>query len=60
MAEKLPEILEVKEVAEYLQCSENTVRELLRTGKLTGFKMRRWKVRRDALEAYIAGREGQA
>lgn len=63
-----PKVLEalafnVRETAGLLRCSEGTVRELLRTGKLrgrgeflAGEKQRKWFISKIAIEAFLAGK----
>jgi excisionase family DNA binding protein len=57
----------VEEVAERFKVKDITVREWLRTGKLTGIKTGRlWRIRQEDIEAFITqhlssgtGEEGQ-
>lgn len=48
------ELLKVREVAELLQLSNNTITKLLRKGALTGLKVGKlWRIREDDVLAYI-------
>jgi excisionase family DNA binding protein len=50
----LPRLLEVHEVAYQLKCSQETVRRLFRSGKLTGVRLgNQWRVDPDDLHAFI-------
>jgi len=47
-------LLTVKEVAEYLNISELTVKRHLYSGKLKGYKAgRQWRIKREDLEEYL-------
>lgn len=50
--------LSVADVARLLQCSENHVTDLLRTGELVGVKVgaRRWAITEPAYEAFLVAR----
>jgi len=51
------QLLTVKEVAEYLNVHELTVRRHLESGKLKGYKVgNRWRIKRVDLEAYLKGK----
>jgi excisionase family DNA binding protein len=50
------EVLTVEEAARYLRVHEQTVYELLRSGRLKGAKAgRAWKIHRTVLEEYLKG-----
>jgi excisionase family DNA binding protein len=51
------EYLTPEEIAVKLKVHEDTIRRWLRTGELRGIKIgkRQWRVRKDDLEAYLAG-----
>lgn len=52
------DILTVKEAAEYLSLTEETVRETCRRGDLKAHKInRRWRIPRKNLNAYVRGEE---
>lgn len=54
------EILEAKEVADYLHLHIFTVHKLARQGVLPAFKIGRgWRFRRAALDEWICTREGR-
>lgn len=53
------ELLTISEVCEYLQVSPNTAYDLVQSGELKGFKIKRhWKVSRGSLEDYILTKSG--
>ena len=54
-----PRLLEVHEVAYQLKCSQETVRRLIRDGKLiaVGLTTRAWRVAPMDLQAFIAARK---
>ena len=46
----LPELMTIKQVADYLQVSISTVRRMLADGRLNGFKVgRAWRIPREAV-----------
>ena len=49
------DILTVREAADYLRISEDTVRRLLRAGRLPGRKvgLRQWRIRRVDLDEFL-------
>lgn len=52
----LPEgqVFTLKQVAEWLQVTVATIRVLIHTGELQGFRVRRnWRITREALQAYM-------
>ncbi len=53
------ELLTVKEVAKVLKVSLNYANHLVQTGIIPGLRMNGMKVRRRALEAWMAAMEGQ-
>jgi len=51
----LPDLLTVDEAADFLRWTREYVRELLRAGRLPGFKLRtEWRVPRLELEQWVA------
>jgi len=56
----LPELLNVKQVAAYLQLHEVTVLNFARQGKLPGFKVgRAWRFRADDIRAWLEAQRGE-
>jgi excisionase family DNA binding protein len=52
----MDELLTTQQVAAILQLSPKTVKDWLRAGKLTGYKIGRvWRVKEADLEAFIRG-----
>ena len=52
--DSLPDILTVKEVAEFLGVGASTVRDYLRAARLSGMKIGRgWKVSKGSLKAFV-------
>jgi excisionase family DNA binding protein len=52
---QLPLLLTVEEAAGLLRVHRNTIKRLLREGKLAGTKVgRAWRVRREVLMAFVA------
>lgn len=50
----LPDIVTVKQLAEFLQVSELTVRRALNAGALKGFKVgREWRIEREAVINWV-------
>lgn len=46
----LPEIVTVKQLAEFMQISELTVKRALKSGELEGFKIGRdWRIEKDKI-----------
>jgi excisionase family DNA binding protein len=57
----LPEWLRLHEAAAVLRQDEQTTRQKLRSGQLPGTKIgRRWRMRREDVEAILAGRKTPA
>lgn len=57
------ELLTVEQAAKVLQLSPYTVRRLLREKVLPGIKIgagQQWRVRKDELDRYIEGLQGQS
>ena len=53
------EILTTDEVMDYLMIGRNTIYELLKSGKLKGFKIGScWKIPRAAVDEYILSESG--
>lgn len=53
------EILTTDEVMDYLMIGRNTIYELLKSGKLKGFKIGScWKIPRKAVDEYILSESG--
>jgi len=47
-------MLNIKETAEYLNCSEKTVRNLIDRGELKAYKVgNRWRIKKEDLEEYL-------
>jgi excisionase family DNA binding protein len=59
--DEVPLLLTVEEVAGLLRLHQNSVKRLLREGKLAGIKAgRAWRIRREALLAFLnAGGVGE-
>ena len=56
MSEGKEDLLTAEEAASYLRVSVRTVTKLLQEGKMPGRKVgRAWRIRRDAVEAYVNG-----
>jgi excisionase family DNA binding protein len=55
VTEKKKEILNVHDVADLLDLSEQTVRDMARQGELPGFRagLNRWRFRRSDIDKYI-------
>jgi len=52
--ENLPDVATVKQLAEFLQVSEQTIKKALKSGALKGFKiMRDWRISKDAIIKWI-------
>ena len=51
--QNLSQVLTTKEVADMLKCSPDTVNNLLRSGKIKGFKMGKWKTTLGNVYDYI-------
>ena len=50
------ELLTTQEASNILKVSDQTIRDMIRTGRLPGFKVgRAWRIRREALEKIIQG-----
>lgn len=52
----LPKLFTVAEVAKILGVTEKSVRDFINAGELTAAKVGRWRITRDSVEAFIAGR----
>ena len=53
-------MMDIEEVAEYLQLHPLTVRRLARDGEIPAFKVgRQWRIKRDLLDRWIADRSAQ-
>lgn len=58
VAKPLPEVMTVPQVADYLQCSEWTVRNLYNAGRLKGARVGRLvRFRRQTVDQWLAQRE---
>lgn len=56
--ESLPNMLTVKEAADFLRVHFNTVKRLLSMGKLPGRKVgRQWRIEKDDLKRYMEERQ---
>ncbi len=56
MIHRDPQTLTVEEAAAILRVSTNTLRRLLRQGKIPGVKVgNSWRISRKALDAFLAG-----
>ena len=52
--EKLPEIITAKQLAEFLQISETTVKRALKSGELQGFKAGRdWRIEKESVIRWL-------
>ena len=52
--ESLPDIITVKQLAEFLQTSDQTISRFLKNGKLKGFKIgREWRISKEAVTQWI-------
>ena len=52
--DKLPEIMTVKQLADFLQVTELTIRRALTSGKLKGFKIGRdWRIEKEAVIEWL-------
>ena len=52
--ENLPEIITPKQLAEFLQISEATVKRALKSGELSGFKAGRdWRIERECVIKWL-------
>lgn len=59
MFDDLPALMEVEDVATYLHSAPETVRRMLREGRLVGVRVgRKWLVSKDELRAYIERQTG--
>lgn len=57
--EKLPEILTLKQVAEFLQVSNLTIQRAIQAGRLKAFKPGRdYRILKEDLIKFIEGKEG--
>jgi excisionase family DNA binding protein len=55
----LPDVLTVKQAADYLRLNFNTVKRLLSQGKLPGRKVgRQWRIDKDDLKRYLEQPQG--
>ena len=52
--DKLPDIVTVKQLAEFLQISELTVKRAIKSGELAAFKVGRdWRIEREAVTDWV-------
>lgn len=52
--ENLPSVLTVKQLADFLQTSDQTISRALKSGKLKGFKVgREWRISKEAVIQWI-------
>ncbi|SET38440.1 DNA binding domain-containing protein, excisionase family [Natronincola peptidivorans] len=52
--DKLPEILTTKQLAEFLQISDQTVKRAIKSGKLKAFKVGKdWRIEKEAVIEWI-------
>lgn len=52
--DKLPEVMTVKQLAEFLQVTELTIRRALTSNKLKGFKIGRdWRIEKEEVIKWI-------
>ncbi len=52
--QEMPPVMDVGDVAEYLRVSRVTVRQMLRDGRLKGFKAgREWRIARSSVEELL-------
>jgi excisionase family DNA binding protein len=55
--DKLPEIVTVKQLCEFLQVSDQTVIRAIKSGELRAFKVgREWRVEKDAVMKWVKNR----
>lgn len=59
--DSLPDIITVKQLAEFLQISELTVFRAIKAGKLDAFKAGRdWRIEREAVMKWVKRNNGNA
>jgi excisionase family DNA binding protein len=52
--ENLPDVITVKQLAEFLQVSEMTVKRALKSGDLNGFKVARdWRIEKEEVKKWL-------
>jgi len=52
--DNLPDIITPKQLAEFLQISEMTVKRALKSGELNGFKVRRdWRIEKESVINWV-------
>lgn len=54
--DKLPEIVTPKQLAEFLQVSDQTIKRAIKAGSLEAFKVsREWRIEREAVVKWVKG-----
>jgi len=54
--DKLPDILTIKQLAEFLQVNSRTIQRAITNGELKAFKVARdWRIEKDAVIRWIKG-----
>lgn len=58
--ENLPDILTVKQIADYLQLNEETIKRALQKKELIGFKFgKNWRIERECLAKWIEAKKNR-
>ena len=61
MNERVPDVLTIGQLADYLQISKSTIYKLVQGGRLPGQKAgRQWRFHRLAIDGWLAGRSALA
>lgn len=56
--DKLPEILTTKQLSEFLQVSDQTIKRAIKAGKLKAFKVGKdWRIEKEAVLQWIENNE---
>lgn len=52
--DKLPEVMTPKQLAEFLQVSDQTIKRAIKAGKLKAFKVvKDWRIEKEAVEEWL-------